>query len=82
VLNVGRLSGGTKATVDFAKKHGRPFLVVALNNQPKVEDVLDWLKLNGIKCLNIADPRESKCPGVHQLALDFLRRLFKRPMSE
>ena len=72
VLNVGRVSGGTRVTVDCAKKHGRPFLVVALDKKPQLEDVLAWLKLHGIKTLNVAGPRESKCPGVYQLALDFL----------
>jgi hypothetical protein len=81
VLNVGRLYGGTKVTVDCAKKHGRPALVVPLDGEPGVGDVLEWLELHGIKNLNIAGPRESKCPGVYQLALDFLRVLFKRQMK-
>lgn len=77
VLNVWRVSGGTRVTVDCAKKHGRPFLVVALDNMPQVADVLAWLELHGIKTLNVAGPRESKCLGVYRQALDFLRVLFK-----
>jgi predicted Rossmann-fold nucleotide-binding protein len=82
VLNVGRLSGGTRVTVDCAKKHGRPYLVVALDEKQQFEDVLDWLKSHNVKCLNIAGPRESKCPGVHLRALDFLRQLFTIQMSD
>jgi predicted Rossmann fold nucleotide-binding protein DprA/Smf involved in DNA uptake len=75
VLNVGRISGGTRVTVDCAMKHGRPCLVVALDEKQKFEVVLDWLISHNVKCLNIAGPRESKCPGVYLRALDFLRQL-------
>jgi len=49
VLNVGRLPGGTRMTVDCPRKHGRSFLVVAFNGQPKIEDVVGWVELHGIK---------------------------------
>lgn len=76
VLNVGRLSGGTKRTVEFAHKHGRPCLIVQIENNPAPETVVQWLTENDIRILNIAGPRESKCPGVHVSALEYLRRVF------
>jgi hypothetical protein len=62
-----------QSDVECAKKHGGPFLVVALDNKPQVADVLAWLELHGIKTLNVAGPRESKCLGVYRQALNFLR---------
>lgn len=37
--------------------------------------VTEWLRKLGVKVLNIAGPRESKCPGIHESALLFVRRL-------
>jgi hypothetical protein len=68
-------------TVDCAKKHGRPFLIVTLDEKTQVADVLAWLELHGIRSLNVAGPRESKYPGVYRQALDFLKVLFKSEMS-
>uniref|UniRef100_C6DZE1 Molybdenum cofactor carrier n=1 Tax=Geobacter sp. (strain M21) TaxID=443144 RepID=C6DZE1_GEOSM len=62
VLNVGRLSGGTRATVDFAKKHGKPYLVVQLDQRPNVADAAAWIAEHGISTLNVAGPREKQAP--------------------
>lgn len=75
ILNVGRLSGGTRATVDFARKHGKPFLVVQLDQHPNFAETSAWVADNGIRTLNVAGPRESKHPGVYMAALSFLRQL-------
>jgi predicted Rossmann fold nucleotide-binding protein DprA/Smf involved in DNA uptake len=76
VLNLGELTDGTKATVDFAKEHGRAFLVVQLEEMMKLEDCLSWIEEHGIRVLNIAGPRESKRPGVYLKAYAYLQRLF------
>jgi predicted Rossmann fold nucleotide-binding protein DprA/Smf involved in DNA uptake len=81
VLNLGRVSGGTRVTVECARKHGRPILIVPLDNKTQLRDTLHWLELHGIRVLNVAGPRESKCPGVYRQALDFLRQLFKSAVS-
>ena len=75
VLNMGRLTEGTKATVDYTVQHGKPCLVLQLDRVPAPEEVLTWLEANRIKTLNVAGPRESKHPGIYQLALSFLRKL-------
>lgn len=76
VLNVGRLSDGTKATVDFARQHGRPFLVIQLDDRPQLAEALAWLRERRIGTLNVAGPRESKCPGINRQAFAFLTQLF------
>jgi hypothetical protein len=77
VLNIGRLSGGTKVTADCAEKHGRPFLVVQLDQAPRTDEALAWIEERGIRVLNVAGPRESKHPGVvYRQALAYLKMLF------
>ena len=75
ILNIGALSDGTKATVDFAKEHQRPYLVLQLDGAPSLQDCRNWIKEHGIRILNVAGPRESKHPGIHLQALGFLRPL-------
>jgi predicted Rossmann-fold nucleotide-binding protein len=76
VLNIGALSDGTKATVDFAKEHKRPYLVLQLDGTLSLQDCRNWIREHGIRTLNVAGPRESKHPGIHLQALVFLRPLF------
>jgi hypothetical protein len=74
ILNIGKLTGGTKLTVEYAKKNGKPFLVVQLDEEPKPETVKQWLSNNDILNLNVAGPRESKLPGgIYQQAVSFFR---------
>ena len=74
VLNVGKLTGGTKKTVEFAEKHGKPCLVVQLDQPWQPGTVASWIQQRDIKVLNVAGPRESKCPGLHDQALEYLRQ--------
>ncbi len=76
ILNVGQVTGGTRLTLDCAKKHGKPYLVVQLDDEPKHDAVLRWIEMYDIKIMNVAGPRESKCPGLYDQAKAFLRFLF------
>jgi hypothetical protein len=75
ILNVGKVTGGTKFTLDCAKKHGKPYLVLQLDEEPKHDVVLRWIEMYDIKVMNVAGPREFKCPGLYELAKEFLRFL-------
>lgn len=75
VLNTGRVEGGTALTVQLAKKMGKPCLVADLNNIAGENAILDWLKTNKIRVLNIAGPRESKCPGIYEKTRKILPQL-------
>ena len=72
ILNVGQVSSGTAYTIKMARRHKKPSLVVQLDKDASNEVVLDWLVTNKIKVLNVAGPRESKIPGIHRRALEFL----------
>jgi predicted Rossmann-fold nucleotide-binding protein len=75
VLNMGKLSEGTLLTVQMARRHGKPVLVVQLENDADPKTVSSWAGAQGVGVLNVAGPRESKRPGVYELALEFMRRL-------
>lgn len=77
ILNVGKVTGGTKLTLECARKHNKPCLVVQLDNTMKADSARHWIASNNIGVLNVAGPRESKCPGLHAIALKFLQQVFK-----
>ncbi|MEA3364679.1 MAG: putative molybdenum carrier protein [Candidatus Hydrogenedentes bacterium] len=76
VLTWGPPTEGTAFTVDMARKHNKPVLIVDLETKKSgPEHVEKWLLENRIRTLNVAGPRESKCPGIYQDASAFLETL-------
>lgn len=78
VFNLGALEGGTWATVDTARRLGRPHRVVPLDTGVSDDEalaVLGWLRQRPAGCLNMAGPREGKRPGVHALTMAFLEAM-------
>jgi hypothetical protein len=76
ILTFGPLTGGSKATMEFAKKHGKPCLHIDIEKYSR-DDVVDlvyrWFEGDiskptpPSKCvLNVAGNRESKAPGIQQ----------------
>src|SRR5919201_5109199 len=59
VLTQGRPTEGTALTIDLASRHGKPHLVVDLNEQPDLSSARAWLTRHQIRTLNVAGPRES-----------------------
>ena len=77
ILNRGDLADGTALTVQLARKYRKPFLVVQLEENADPVAVAEWVRELGVKVLNIAGPRESKRPGIHESALQFLLRFIQ-----
>ena len=82
ILNYGReLSGGTKRTAEFCKKHDKPFWVEDLTNINQTDRGLEvryWLEAEfGMRAvvLNVAGPRESKSQGIQEATKAFVKRL-------
>ncbi len=73
ILSRGEPSGGTALTIRFAKDLGRPILVVDLARAGNPGEVPSWIRRNRIGVLNVAGPRESKCPGIYGEAVAFLQ---------
>lgn len=76
ILTRGEPSGGTALTIRFARAMGRPFLIVDLAEPLDPDQARSWIRENRIGVLNVAGPRESKCPGIHGEATAFLRAVF------
>jgi Circularly permutated YpsA SLOG family len=79
ILNKGVLSEGTKLTLDYTVKYGKPSLVVQLDAEQNIEpaNVTRWIKGQYINVLNIAGPRESKQPeGIYDEAAAYMERVF------
>ena len=82
VITEGTPTSGTAKTIALAKKHRKSWLVVDLANDPSPDNMSGWLKGKKIQFLNVAGPRESKCPGIHGRALEFLRMVFEASTNE
>jgi len=69
IFTFGQPDGGSLLTIDFAKKHRRPWLAVDLNMPPEAAaaKVVRWVKrrLPDNAVLNVAGSRRSKAPGIH-----------------
>ncbi|NTW51196.1 MAG: molybdenum cofactor carrier [Chlorobiaceae bacterium] len=81
VLSCGALRGGTKLTVKFARRYGRPCLVVALDGRQDAGDVAKWIRESNIEVLNVAGPRESSRPGIETDARRFVAEVICRDRS-
>ena len=77
ILTDGPVTGGTAATVKFAQKYNKPYLVIDLGPGGDPEIVRKWEQTNKIRILNTAGPREGKTPGIHDKAVEFLRRTLR-----
>lgn len=78
ILNMGKLEGGSLATLNFAAHYEKPVEVVALDGEDlegEAARVCAWLTTNAIGKLNLAGPRASKQPDVYRRAKEFLRVL-------
>jgi len=75
VLTRGRPTEGTAWTMTVADRLRKPYLVLDLNGQPDPARVKTWLIEHDVGTLNVAGPRESKCPGIYLSASQLLRQL-------
>jgi Circularly permutated YpsA SLOG family len=75
IITRGKPRGGTALTVSLARRAGKPVMVVDLNGGADVGRVQAFIVENGIRVLNVAGPRESEAPGIHDQAAALLRAL-------
>ncbi len=77
ILTRGAPTEGTAFTIEAAKRLGKPHLVIDLAGPvPDVSVVRSWGEQNKVSVLNVAGPRESKCPGIYAQASAFFRTVF------
>jgi hypothetical protein len=58
------LSGGSKETLELARRHGKPCLHLHLEQSGAVAQFTTFVEKNGVRTLNIAGPRGSHEPEV------------------
>lgn len=75
------LRGGTLLTWTCCQRLGRPVLLVGLQRPGPDQRVRDWLAQKCVQTLNIAGPRASKCPGIHESAKSYLFRILRPPAT-
>lgn len=71
-----KLTGGSKLTADTAKKLGKPWLHLSSGNYSSAADLVEFMKVNTIKELNVAGTRGSKEPQVGELVTRVLEDTF------
>lgn len=68
-------SAGERLTLQLIKKHKKPYLDVKRNVTP--EDVVEWIKQNDIRVLNVAGNSERTSPGIGKVVESFLDKVFQ-----
>lgn len=84
VFSIGPLlAGGSKKTVELARKHGKPCLhVSAQGGGAKAQELLRiFIRQHGIKVLNVAGPRASNEPDIGAFVVETLRLALLEPGS-
>jgi hypothetical protein len=70
------LSRGTRLTCRLAQEMKKAWWAADPHDPSRIDPVVSWIKDVDPEVLNIAGPRESKVPGIHQISLEFLRKVF------
>ncbi|HYN79713.1 MAG TPA: putative molybdenum carrier protein [Lamprocystis sp. (in: g-proteobacteria)] len=76
ILHRGDLAGGTRLTIQLSRRWGRPLLLRNLDHPVVVAELVAWLRMNSVRVLNCAGPRESECPGIQAQAQSVLSVVF------
>lgn len=79
IFSRGKLTGGPALTRKLAKQHQKPWLHIDLDKVEETEAdsiIAGWIHRNDIQVLNVAGPRASKDPGIHDIVSRILETLF------
>lgn len=78
VIYNGKLGRGTKYTINYAKKVGKPLLEIDLSKlsiEQAVASIKSFIEKNEIQVLNVAGPRLSKSPEIYSLAYEIVKSI-------
>jgi hypothetical protein len=70
------LSGGSKRTMEFARKHKKPWLHLCAGDNAAAEKLKAFTEEHCLKTLNVAGPRASNEPGVGEFVTRTLEEAF------
>jgi hypothetical protein len=77
IFAMGALQGGTAITAGFARRYGKPCLVLdlaGLRDEEAIIRVRAWLSETRPEILNVAGPRESNAPGIYGRVLFIMKQ--------
>jgi Circularly permutated YpsA SLOG family len=63
------LTGGSKKTVEFARKHNKPWLHLCAGDNAAANKLKAFIEEHRVKILNVAGPRASNEPGVGEFVI-------------
>ncbi|MGA7129391.1 MAG: putative molybdenum carrier protein [Chthoniobacterales bacterium] len=66
------LTGGSLRTMEFARKHGKPYMHLCAGDNAVAEQLKAFIEEHRVKILNVAAPRASKEPKVGQFVMALL----------
>ena len=81
IFSRGKLTGGSALTRKLAKQHQKPWFHIDLDKVEKTEAVqiiAGWINKHAVQVLNVAGPRASKNPGIHDAVMAILESVVKR----
>ncbi len=82
ILTRGEPRGGTALTAALAERLKKPFFLVDFETPEEGgESLWLWGRLQTIRVLNVAGPRESETPGIYDQAARFLKKLLAVPQG-
>ncbi|RIB19850.1 molybdenum cofactor carrier [Gigaspora rosea] len=86
LLNQNNSDNGTNYTIEKANEFNKPLETIYFSGdrQNNIDQILNWLKENQIRHLNVGGPRESNAPGIydqtHIFILDLLNEMSNSPI--
>ena len=78
IFTTGKPEGGTALTVECARRHFKPYLIIDLSLGSRAVDlqkIWQWGHEHEVFVLNVAGPRESKSPGIQDAVQALVRKL-------
>ena len=79
IVSHGQLTDGSAFTDEMAKKHERPCLHIDLDvirGISAAQEIKSWILQNGVKTLNVAGPRASKAPEIHDDTVRMVKAVY------
>lgn len=67
---------GELLTLKMTKQYNKPLLSISIPTNVSHEETIQWIKSNNIKVLNVAGNSERSSPGITQIVIEYLDKLF------
>jgi hypothetical protein len=78
ILTLGELDSGSKLTAEVAHRLGKPCIIATLDSYPQLVELPERLPFGPAELVvNVAGPRESRCPGIYARAFGFLVTVYR-----